>query len=159
MWNGKPVAFIFPPCLSHANTSRRSQGRGWNASLPRAGRALVGADSLRPCFSCTEIRFFRRRTATNASRQNILSHALLDLPEPRALLVVVNASEQICAAKRPRSRFDIRPGVFFLVLIVSFGAIPIGCAADSIEYERLIKPLFQQRCYPCHSRLKQKAEL
>ena len=44
-----------------------------------------------------------------------------------------------------------------MVAILLAGVTPVRAAAP--DYERDIKPILQQRCYSCHSRLKQKGEL
>ena len=46
-----------------------------------------------------------------------------------------------------------------LALALSFGIARTAQAATAPDYERDIKPILQQRCYSCHSRLKQKSEL
>ena len=54
----------------------------------------------------------------------------------------------------------IRP--FFAIGTILFLAIlfsGLSLAADPVDYERQIKPIFKSRCYACHGALKQKAHL
>lgn len=48
---------------------------------------------------------------------------------------------------------------FFCSLIAAVLFKPSAQAALAPDYERDIKPILQQRCYSCHSRIKQKADL
>jgi hypothetical protein len=101
----------------------------------------------------------------NGPRQQIFAgsrvNSLLDLREAAALLVSVSPTEQARQLQRRSFRCScgIRLAVLAFTLTLLFGVARIAPAAISPDYERDIKPILQQRCYPCHSRLKQKSEL
>ncbi|MEO8427084.1 MAG: PSD1 and planctomycete cytochrome C domain-containing protein [Verrucomicrobiota bacterium] len=74
-----------------------------------------------------------------------------------ALLVPVSLTEYFRHSKRCSFRARVSSLAFMLMLLP--GVARTTRAASSTAYERDIKPILQQRCYSCHSRLKQKSEL
>src|SRR5262245_14093412 len=64
--------------------------------------------------------------------------------------------------KRPPSFGVIANMVRIVTAFVAGGmlsAVPVAIAAAPVDYLRNIKPIFERRCYSCHSRLKQKGQL
>src|SRR6185503_3871079 len=69
----------------------------------------------------------------------------------------VGSSELLPAkAGVPNQRFM---GSLIFALAATALLSSAGVAAPTADYERDIKPIFHERCYVCHSRLKQKAGL
>src|SRR5262245_38411066 len=56
-------------------------------------------------------------------------------------------------------RWHALVGALFLASACEPAHAQAAQAMTSTDYDRDIKPLLQQRCYSCHSRLKQKSEL
>ena len=85
------------------------------------------------------------------------------LPYPRVVLGgaldVLNVLRRWGASQSATLRYS-RVALCATATLFS-GATQLASAAPSSspEYERDIKPIFRQRCYSCHSRLKQKSEL
>jgi hypothetical protein len=71
----------------------------------------------------------------------------------------VNPSEQVSPWKRRGFHDGVRLSFFALTFVLSFSIARLARGANSPDYERDIKPILLQRCYPCHSRLKQKSGL
>ena len=77
----------------------------------------------------------------------------------RAMLVALSAS----AFTRPGAHLPVAigwriRGISFLLLpLVSFGSV--ATAANPIDYEKQVKPIFAARCYACHSALRKKSGL
>jgi hypothetical protein len=71
----------------------------------------------------------------------------------------VSPTEQVCPETRRRLLPCSRLAATALTLALWFGLSDITRAWAPPDYEHDIKPILQQRCYSCHSRLKQKSEL